>query len=136
MSTIIPEIAVSDIERSRQFYEALGFVKDNEGVKDEQGFQWYSLTRSEGTVWLTRQDVVTDLEPGAPKGTGVNLFLRVEGIDELYNTLSKGGLKANIVKEIDTLYYGLREFKLADPDGYIWTVNMPVEQAQNLEGTP
>ena len=46
----------------------------------------------------------------------------------MYDVIQKGGLKESIIKEIETLWYGLREFKVKDPDGYVWTINTPVSE--------
>lgn len=134
MPSIVPELVVSNMERSREFYTMLGFVKDNEGIVDENGSQWDSLVLGEAHVWLLRQDTVHDFEEGVERGNGVHLYLSVDDVDGLYESVSKAGLQMNIVKEIETLWYGLREFKLADPDGYIWTINTPVsvEAAESM----
>jgi uncharacterized glyoxalase superfamily protein PhnB len=112
-----------------QFYEALGFVKDNEGIVDENGSQWNSLVLGDAHLWLLRQDVDNSIQEGAPRGNGVHLYLSVDDVDALYEELKTKGLQMNIVQEIETLWYGLREFKMADPDGYVWTLNSPVSEA-------
>lgn len=136
MAKIVPEVVVSNIEASRQFYEMLGFVKDNEGIQDENGSQWYSLQMGDAVVWLLREDAAHDLEGGAPRGNGVHLYLSVDDVDSLYEQVQAAGIGMNVVQELETLWYGLREFKLADPDGYVWTLNMPVTQeaTESVEG--
>ncbi len=79
-------------------------------------------------VWLLREDAAGDFEQGVERGNGVHLYLSVDDVDTMYESVKAAGLQPNIVKEIETLWYGLREFKVADPDGYIWTLNTPVEQ--------
>jgi len=128
MARITPEIVVSNLAESQQFYEMLGFTKDNEGIVDDNGPQWVSLALGDAHLWLLRQDVAESLQEGAIRGNGVHLFLSVDDLDAMYDGISKAGLKMNIVKEIETLWYGLREFRLMDPDGYLWIVNMPVTQ--------
>ena len=128
MPKIIPELVVAHMANSMAFYNTLGFVQDNEGVVDENGSQWYSLAMGDATVWLLREDTVEGFEGGAMRGVGVHLYLSVDDVDGLYEKLKAGGAMMNIVKEIETLWYGLREFKIADPDGYIWTINMPVNE--------
>ena len=129
MPKITPELVVSNLAQSMQFYEALGFVKDNEGIVDDNGSQWNSLVLGDAHLWLLRQDVDSTLQEGAPRGNGVHLYLSVDDVDALYEELKTKGLQMNIVQEIETLWYGLREFKMADPDGYVWTLNSPVSEA-------
>ena len=63
MPKITPELVVSNLAQSMQFYEALGFVKDNEGIVDENGSQWNSLALGDAHLWLLRQDVTTQDGP-------------------------------------------------------------------------
>ena len=128
MSKVIPELIVSNIEASLHFYSGLGFEKDNTGIVDERGSQWYSLALGDATVWLLREDTVEGFDPAAPRGTCVHLYLSVDDVDALYEKLSKDPRGGVIALGIATLWYGLREFKIADPDGYVWTVNMPVSE--------
>jgi uncharacterized glyoxalase superfamily protein PhnB len=125
MPKVIPELVVSNTESSREFYTMLGFVQDNEGILDEKGQQWYSLAMGDATVWLLREDTMEGYDTSLQRAPGVHLFLSVDDVDGLYGKLQG---KASIVEEIDTKWYGLREFKVADPDGYIWIINMPVDE--------
>lgn len=138
MGKITAELAVTDIEQSLQFYTTLGLVKDNEGIVDERGAQWCSLALGEGSLWLIRTDVMSGLVEADPRGNGVTIYIEVDDIDTLHERVSDAGLLMNIVKPIETMWYGLRQFSMADPDGYIVTLNQQVEQAegsvtQNLE---
>jgi lactoylglutathione lyase len=128
MPRVIPELVVSNTEASREFYTMLGFVQDQEGILDDKGQQWYSLAMGDATVWLLREDTVEGYDASLQRGPGVHLYLSVDDVDALYEKLQG---KANITKEIETAWYGLRQFNVADPDGYTWTINMPVtEQAK------
>ena len=133
MGNITPELAVADMERSLQFYTTLGFVKDNEGIVDERGAQWCSLALGDGFLWLIRGDVTSGLVEADPRGNGVTIYIAVDDIDTLHERVCDAGLLMNIVKPIETMWYGLRQFSLADPDGYILTLNQPVEQAESGE---
>jgi uncharacterized glyoxalase superfamily protein PhnB len=133
MARITPEIAVSDIEKSLTFYSMLGFEKDNTGIVDEQGSQWYSLALGDASLWLIRQDVVAGLSPAGSRGNGVIIYIGVEDVDRLYNSIQSGEYAANIVQEIETHWYGLRQFSITDPDGYLLTINMPVSQDESTD---
>ena len=125
MPKVIPELVVSNTEASREFYTMLGFVQNDEGILDDKGQQWYSLAMGDAALWIIREDVIEGFDPAAQRGPGVHLFLSVDDVDALYEKMQG---KANITKEIETQWYGLREFKLEDPDGYTWIVNMPVDE--------
>jgi uncharacterized glyoxalase superfamily protein PhnB len=130
MAKVIPEIAVSDIQQSLEFYSALGFTKDNDGIIDDKGLQWCSLSMEGAALWLIREDIVDDLDPDEAKGNGVNIYLSVDDVDAIYGKMQAS---ATIVKEIETLWYGLRQFSIVDPDGYLLTINMPVPQGERSE---
>jgi catechol 2,3-dioxygenase-like lactoylglutathione lyase family enzyme len=129
MAKVVPEIAVSDIERSLEFYSSLGFVKDNEGIVDDKGSQWYSLALGDAALWLIREDIVEDLDPDEERGNGITIYVSVDDVDAVYDKLKP---EAMIVKDIETMWYGLRQFSVSDPDGYLLTINMEVAQ----EGSP
>jgi catechol 2,3-dioxygenase-like lactoylglutathione lyase family enzyme len=124
MASITTEISVEDIERSRAFYEALGFSVDNEGIKDDKGCQWYSLSNGGATLWILRRDVDEFDSPGTRVGVGVHIFVGVDDVDAAYEVAGDQGWA--IAKGIEDLWYGLREFKVRDPDGYLVVVNAPL----------
>ena len=135
MSKIITEIAVSDMQRSLEFYQMLGFEKVNTGVVDDKGSQWYSLALGDANLWLTREDIAQGVQMGEARGNGVNIYVTVDDVDAVYERVKTGGLQMNILKDIETFYYGLRQFSLADPDGYMLTLNMPVAQQEGEQAS-
>jgi uncharacterized glyoxalase superfamily protein PhnB len=130
MAKVIPEIAVSDMEQALQFYNTLGFEKDAEGIVDEKGSQWYSLSMGDAAIWLIRQDIVEGMQPGEALGNGVNIYVSVDSSDSVYDSAKTAGLQPNIVKDIETMWYGQRHFSITDPDGYLLTItsDAPVEE--------
>jgi uncharacterized glyoxalase superfamily protein PhnB len=127
MAKIIPELIVAHMASSVEFYTTLGFVQDNEGIVDDKGSQWYSLAMGDAAVWLLREDTVQGFDRALQRGYGIHLYLTVADVDLLYGTLQTSGARMNIVQEIETAWYGLRQFRVADPDGYVWTISMPVD---------
>jgi len=135
MAKITPEIVVSNMEQSTRFYTNLGFTKTDEGIVDENGSQWNSMAMGDAHLWLLRQDIAESLQEGAPRGNGIHLFISVDDVDAVYDAVQKGGLQMNIVAEIETQWYGLRQFSLTDPDGYLLVLNTPVgEQGSEAVG--
>lgn len=130
MAKIILEIAVSDMKQSLEFYNALGFAKGSDGVIDDKGSQWTSLIMGDAELWITREDIVQDFDPDEERGNGVNIYLTVDNVDATYEKIKT---YATIVKDIETMYYGLRQFSVVDPDGYLLTINMQVPSAESSE---
>lgn len=130
MGIIIPEVAVSNMENSLKFYNTLGFTKTADGVIDDQGSQWSSLDMGGANLWLTRQDVVSDHKTEEAKGNGLNIYISVDDVDAVYEKVKASGYQGSIIRDIETAYYGLRQFSMTDPDGYILTLNMQVAQEE------
>ncbi len=133
MGSIIPEVAVSNMENSLKFYNTLGFTKTDDGIIDENGSQWSSLDMGGAALWLIREDVVPDLQMGVARGNGVNIYISADDVDAVYEKIKVSGYQMNIVKDIETAWYGLRHFSVADPDGYVLTLNMQVAQEENAQ---
>jgi uncharacterized glyoxalase superfamily protein PhnB len=122
---VTPNLVVSDIDRSIAFYrDVLGFsvvttVPDSEPLL----FAW--MQRDDVNVFLNTagsvQESMPDLAARAVGGTNTMFMIieaatPAEGIDALYG-LVKG--KARVVMPIKDQFYGMREFGIEDPDGYV-----------------
>ena len=118
---LVPELSVSDFERSVQFYtDVLGF----EVLFSREKFVYLELEE----VQFMLQAVSIDgwqtgaLEP--PFGRGINFQIELDDIEPLYGRLKKANhpffrnVKDSWYKTGDVLS-GQREFLIQDPDGYL-----------------
>ena len=121
MSTYVPptlqlvtEIVVTDIRRSTEFYRSLGF----ELLRDDGHF--VELTWEDHRLFLAEPaafDVAGGVEPPvAPPFPLANVRIMVPNVDEYWERANDMG--ARIVNPIGDRYYGLRDFMIADPDGF------------------
>jgi len=55
---------------------------------------------------------------GKPIGATGTLFIEVEGVNALHDRLKTS---VTVVMPIETKFYGMREFAIEDPDGYVIT---------------
>ena len=111
---LVTEIVVRDIPTSRDFYRALGFVV----VRDEGNF--VELTWEDHCFFLTAVPP-SELPAGAeipppPQLPWANVRVMVPDVDEHWKRANKLG--ARVVNPIGDRYYGLRDFIIADPDGF------------------
>ncbi len=119
---IIPELSVSDIRKSLEFYKKiLGFKIEYE--RKENGFVFISFQGSQIMLeqangkWSTGK-----LE--YPFGRGINFQIEVDDIKPIVDSLKKHKYpikampKENWYRKDDTLL-GNREFLVMDPDGYL-----------------
>lgn len=117
-----PNLIVSDIDRSLAFYrDELGFSVVTT-VPEQPPFVFAMLQAGGVELFLNDAKLALKEHPewaGRPMvAFGHSLFIETDGIDELYARLSG---QAPTWMPIVTQWYGLREFGVADPDGYLIT---------------
>jgi lactoylglutathione lyase len=123
--TVIVELFVRDVARSRAFYEALGFKATNEWRKGA----W--MEREGVAIRLELDDHVTDgphyFTPDIgrhPRGTGVEIVVQVSDVDAVYAAARAAGL--SVIKDLQDRPWNCRDFRLADPDGYFLRITSPL----------
>ncbi len=120
---IIPELSVTNLEKSLNFYKTLGFKIEYERPENKFAFI------SNGEIQFMLQELDTNnkwsLSPlSYPFGNGINFQLEVDDVDKIYNLLKENGYE--IAFEIEENWYrqdnkllGNKEFLVQDPDGYL-----------------
>ena len=118
---ITPNLIVSSVEKSLAFYTgALGFSRGMT-VPEQSPFVFASVTSGPVEIFLNDRSTVTKESPqmaGLAFGGGNTMFVEVEEIDALYDRVKPA---TNVVMPIATQWYGMREFAITDPDGYVIT---------------
>ncbi len=111
---LVTEIVVRDIKRSSDFYRRLGF----ELFRD--GGDFVELTWEDHLLFLAELSAFPQTEktelPQPPKFPLANIRVMVREVDDQWRTANEMG--AQIIIPIGDRYYGLRDFTLADPDGF------------------
>ena len=127
---LTPNFEVSNIRETVHFYQSvLGFTltmavpESQDGVEqkleDGNEYVYALLTKDKVEIMLQRTDSFKkDIElAGDHKiGASVSFYMEIEGLNELYNAI-KGKVKNST--EPKTAWYGMREFYIKDPNGYI-----------------
>jgi uncharacterized glyoxalase superfamily protein PhnB len=125
LTDVVPNLIVADIDRSLAFYrEVLGFSVV--ATVPEQGplvFAW--VQRDDVSVFLnSAAGAAADFPALAerPIGGTATLFMTLDaedirtGIDAMFAAVSRG---ARVVMPLKDQFYGMREFAIEDPDGYV-----------------
>jgi catechol 2,3-dioxygenase-like lactoylglutathione lyase family enzyme len=94
---------VRDLDKTVEFYEAMGFRL---GKRDD-----HQVTMYVNWFWVT---FTTDRKDAAEPGTGPTLYLKVDNIDDTYGALLANGFTPSTEPRKDRS--GRREFLLLDPD--------------------
>ncbi len=127
---LTPNLIVSSVERSLAFYtDVLSFTRAMT-VPDQSPFVFASVTSGDVEVFFNDKSTVAKENPqfaGLSIGGGGNtMFIEVEGVDALHDRIQS---QAPIVMAIHTQWYGMREFAITDPDGYVITFAERVEKS-------
>jgi catechol 2,3-dioxygenase-like lactoylglutathione lyase family enzyme len=121
ISKITPNLVVSDVERSLAFYrDQLGFSVAMT-VPDVGPFVFASLRSGPVEVFLNAPGPAYAEYPvfgSRAIGGTFTLFLEVEDIASLHAHLKD---RVPIVMPLEKKWYGVTEFAITDPDGYVIT---------------
>jgi lactoylglutathione lyase len=115
------EIFPSDLDRTLQFYvDVLGF----EVVRDERQADapYLALRRADVQLGAAVRGSIPDAEARRPP-IGVELVLEVDDIDAEHDRISATAWP--IAEGLAPRPWGLRDFRLVDPDGYYWRITQP-----------
>lgn len=114
------ELFVADLDASIRFYEvALGFGLDRR--EDD----YASLRRGQAVLGLGAVSKLPLDGPGPgftqsrvadEQGAGVEIVLEVEDLEDAYARFARAGER--VAEPIRTQPWGLRDFRIVDPDGY------------------
>lgn len=126
INALVVECAVLNWRESLHFYtELLGFVVVYD--RPDEGFVF--LERGGAQIMFYQADlernlVATDAPLRRPLGHGVNLQIQVQSIAPLLHALEKANIELALSPEerwyrIGTQSLGVRQFAVADPDGYL-----------------
>ena len=120
---IIPELSVTNLEKSLKFYNTAGFKVEYD--RPENKFAFISL----GEIQFMLQELSNNEKWNVgslkyPFGNGINFQLEVNNLDEIYNNFKNSNYK--ITFDIEENWYrqdnkllGNKEFLIQDPDGYL-----------------
>jgi PhnB protein len=116
---IKPDICVSSIERSLEFYrDVLGFEVAFQMTGPDGKIGHAHVSWGDNQIMLDRLDWIP-AEKQQQIGHGFNIYVELDDdfdIDAYYAQVRERG--ANITSEIQDQFWGQRHFALDDPDGY------------------
>ena len=122
---VTPNLVVADLDRSLAFYrDVLGF-KVVTTVPDQGPFAFAWMQRDTVSVFLNSE---ASAQMKASAGTN-SLFVTLQaedvasGIDAFHTAIKH---RAPVTMELVNQFYGMREFAIKDPDGYMVIFAQPI----------
>lgn len=123
-SDVTPNLVVSDVERSLAFYrDVLGFSV-TATVPEQAPFAFAWMQRDGVSVFLNSHESIEEHAQLASRAIGgtATLFITIDaddvksGIDGVFAAVSR---RARVMMQPKDQFYGMREFGIEDPDGYV-----------------
>jgi len=121
---LTPNLLVEDVERSLRFYEdVLGFTRGFT-VPEQAPFVFGSAVSGRIEIFFNEKNAAAKEYPaflGKPLGLSGTMFVELDGsggIELLHDRLKA---LVPVVMPLVSQWYGMKEFAVADPDGYVIT---------------
>jgi uncharacterized glyoxalase superfamily protein PhnB len=123
MGTLSPMLAVEDMIETIKFYEALGFKK-RMSYPEGNDPQYVDVVKDGMVLMFT--PAKSSLNFFHKKGSGVNLYMMIDGdIDAYYMELK--GKNVPVAVDIKDEPFGIRDFSVKDNNGYLLTFNQYIK---------
>ena len=134
---LIPELDVSNIMVTIEFYKNIGF--NEKYSRDEDKFVFLELEGSQFMMQeIAKECKWKTAELKYPYGRGINFQLEVTNIENIYKKSLENNY--NIFEEIQENWYrnknkllGNKEFLLMDPDGYLLRFSEDIGEKEILD---
>lgn len=124
-NSLIPELTVSNIEKSKEFYLELGFKIKYERIENK--FCFLELENNQLMIEEINDNWNTAVME-YPFGRGINISMSVSDVEKMYNKLKNKNFKFFLDLEyhtykVDEIIYNDKEFLIQDLDGYLLRFN-------------
>jgi uncharacterized glyoxalase superfamily protein PhnB len=119
--SLTPNLVVRDVQASVAFYrDVLGFTLAM-SVPDQPPYVFAGVQQGPVQIFFNDPAAAAEELPdllNRPIGGTLTLYILVSGIDDLFARVAP---RAPVVMPMKTQFYGMREFAIADPDGWVIT---------------
>ena len=123
----VPLLRVADVARSMEWYRSmLGFVGDPFPAEAPHEF---AILRH-GRVELMLRRGTPPSRP-SPRPYDWDVYLRREG-DRFREVCAAFAERGIVTRRLEQMFYGMAEFEITDPDGYVICLGQLLEDASDL----
>ncbi len=120
--TLATSLTVKELARAVAWYEAAGFTVDRR-VERDGALRAVAMKAGDVRIMLNQDDGAKGWD--RVKGQGFSLTINTtQDIDALARRIKeRGGVLAT---EPADMPWGVRMFRMRDPDGFLWTISKPL----------
>lgn len=125
LTALAPMLEVTDLAETIAFYEGLGFACQNR-LESDGKLVWAYLCRDAAQLmftWTPPHDHAEGEDHDHGPALAGSLYFYPDDVEALWVELRE---KAPVVQEIGDRDYGMRDFSLRDPNGYLISFGAPV----------
>ena len=126
---LTPNLMVEDVNATVEFYrDVLGFDL-LVTVPDSGTFDWAMMKCGEAEIMFqARGSLIEELPAfeGAEIGGSLTLYFEVEDVESFHERIKD---KVSVIQEMETKFYGMREFYIRDCNGYTLALSQRMEPA-------
>lgn len=129
MQSLSPNIFVSDINATIEFYQKLGFQL-MESVPETGSYVWVMMANSAVTMMFqTYESLGAELpEVHRKDGGSLILYFQRKNIRKFFEDIK---LRVTVLKPLEKTFYGATEFSILDNNGYVLTFAEDEEKETN-----
>jgi uncharacterized glyoxalase superfamily protein PhnB len=122
LQKLTPNLFVRDVAASMQYYsDVLGFTR-GQTVPEAAPYVFGIVTHGPVEIFFNDQKAVAAEHPelaSQPIGGALTLYIEVDDVDALFQKVQKHGARINM--PLTDQFYGMREFGMVDPEGWMLT---------------
>jgi hypothetical protein len=123
----VPLLRVADVGRSIEWYHStLGFVGDP--FPQAPPYEFAILRHGQAEMMLRRGS--PPVRP-KPQQYDWDVYLRLEGSD-FRGLFAQFNTRSVVTRRLERMLYGLAEFEITDPDGYVVCLSQLLDDAEDL----
>ncbi|MCP4355161.1 MAG: bleomycin resistance family protein [Proteobacteria bacterium] len=127
MDALTPNIMVNNVNETLKFYQdVLGF--DLITTYPQEGeFEFAIVQHGNVKMMFQEKNSLVKEYPRLGKygiGGGLTLFIEIENVDYMYNQLVG---KVNVIKDLYTTFYNMKEFAVEDCNGFVLTFAQKID---------
>jgi uncharacterized glyoxalase superfamily protein PhnB len=119
VSTVVPSLTVDDLQKSIEFYAALGFVVD-ERWEDNGTLLGVMMRAGKSQIGLNQDDWKKGRD--RKKGVGMRVFMSTtQNVDQIATRAKSAGI--SLASEPHDTEWKSRAFEVTDPSGFLLTIS-------------